>query len=63
LAAAGAPNAAVRSLRGGAVVVTGTVYGGAEGDDVHRRSNQKTALAATAAQITNANKRTFIGPL
>ena len=52
-----------RSLRGGALVVTGTVYGGATGDDVHRLSSQKTALAATAAQITKANRRTFIAPL
>jgi hypothetical protein len=63
LAGAGAPRTAVRSLRGAAAVVTGTVYDGAVGDDDHKRSSQKTALAATAAQITNASKRIFIGPL
>ena len=63
VAAFGAPNTLSRLPRGDVAVATGTVYDGAVGDDDHRRSNQKTALAATAAQITNANRRAFIGPL
>ena len=62
-AAAGAPKTVVRSGR--AVVVAGgaTVYGGAAGDEDHSRNSQKTAVAATAAQITKANRRACISPL
>lgn len=62
-AVGGAPKTRSRSPRGGVAVVTATVWAGAAGDAAQRRSSQKTALAATAAQITNANRRTCIGPL
>jgi hypothetical protein len=54
---AGVPNRRVRSARVGGVSPTATVWAGAPGARTTSRRTQTTALAATRAQITNADSR------